>query len=109
MNHGIDFDDAAAAWRENKRRKGESFAYVCGFAHPNGRRCGRDSARGIVLDLRNVICAGVLPLCRQHLMLAENRLKCPQHLAAAENRLKKLSLAEANAEKQSSSISTSSQ
>jgi hypothetical protein len=96
MNHGIDFDDAAAAWRENKRRKGESFAYVCGFAHPNGRRCGRDSARGTALDLRNVICAGVLPLCRQHLMLEENRLE-------------KLSLAEASAEKQSPPISASSQ
>jgi hypothetical protein len=96
MNHGIEFDDAAAAWRANKRRKGESFAYVCGFAHPNGRRCGRDAARGVKLELRNVIVSGELPLC-------------PQHLAAAENRLKKLSLAEASAEKQSAPISTPSQ
>jgi hypothetical protein len=89
MNHGIDFDDARAAWRGNKRRKGESFAYICGFAHPNGRRCGRDAARGTVLDLRNVIAAGEIPLC-------------PQHLALEENRLKKLSLGEATTEKQSS-------
>ena len=71
----IDFDDGAAAWRANKRRKGESFAYICGFVHPNGRRCNRDAARGTALDLRNVICAGEIPLCRQHLMLEENRLR----------------------------------
>ena len=87
MDHGIDFDDARTAWRSNKCRKGESFAYVCGFLHPNGRRCGRHAARGVKLDLRNVIAAQEIPLC-------------PQHLALEENRLKKLSLGEADAEKQ---------
>ena len=75
MNHGIDFDNAAVAWRGNKRRKGQSFAYVCGFIHPNGRLCGIDAVRGTKLCLRNVIVSGEIPLCPQHCALAENAAK----------------------------------
>ena len=75
MNYVIDFDDAAVAWRANKRRKGQSFAYVCGFIHPNGRRCGIDAVQGTKLCLRNVIVSGEISLCPQHCSLAENRAK----------------------------------
>ncbi len=75
MDHGINFDEATAAWRSNKGRKGESFVYLCGFVHPNARRCGRHAARGTALDLRNIIVSGEIPYCPQHLALAENRFK----------------------------------
>lgn len=96
----IDFDDAAAAWRANKRRKGHSFAYVCGFVHPNGRRCGIDAAKGTALGLRNVLASGEVALCRQHLMLEENRLR------AIIEATKKLRLPAAVYEEQSSTFSS---
>ena len=92
----VDFDDAAAAWRANKRQKGQLFFYICGFVHPNGRRCGRDAAKGTALGLRNMLASGELALCRQHLMLEENRLR------AILEATKKLRLAAAGLGEQSS-------
>jgi hypothetical protein len=100
MNHGIDFDGAAVAWRRNKRSKGQSFAYVCGFIHPNGRRCGIDAVRGTKLCLRNVIVSGEILLCPQHCAFAENR-------ASAENLVKKLTTAQPMSLNQSNPYSES--
>lgn len=34
------FDDASAAWRENKiARKGGAFSYKCSYIHSNGKLC----------------------------------------------------------------------
>lgn len=93
----IDFDDAAVAWRANKRKKYSHFYYICGFVHPNGRHCGRDAAKGTALGLRNVLASGEVALCRQHLMLEENRLR------AMTEATKKLRLAAAEQEEHSSS------
>lgn len=41
-NSSIDFDDASAAWRANKRYVGRGlFAYRCCYVHSTGRLCGR--------------------------------------------------------------------
>jgi hypothetical protein len=37
------FDASSAAWRANKRRKGESYKYICQHQHKNGKLCKRDS------------------------------------------------------------------
>jgi hypothetical protein len=36
----IDFDEASAAWRANKRHLGNGmFAYMCAYVHSNGKLC----------------------------------------------------------------------
>ena len=38
----MDFDEASAAWRENKVYKGKGvFAYKCIYIHSNGKHCSR--------------------------------------------------------------------
>lgn len=35
----IDFDEAHEAWMKNKKKVGESYAYVCGIVTKNGTYC----------------------------------------------------------------------
>ena len=38
----IDFDEASAAWRENKKHLGNGwFAYKCVYIHSNGKQCNK--------------------------------------------------------------------
>lgn len=53
MDYGIDFDDAAKAWRANKKSiKGGSFVYICTHICKNGKQCENK----IKLDSDSNIC-----------------------------------------------------
>lgn len=42
MNNIIDFDEASAAWRANKKPIGGGwFAYKCEYIHSNGKQCNK--------------------------------------------------------------------
>lgn len=56
------FDDATAAWRENKRVcKNGYFRYICQYTFQRGHKCGRDVYKDN-------------DLCRQHWALHQNLL-----------------------------------
>jgi hypothetical protein len=53
MDHGIDFDEGARAWRENKKQlKDGSFVYICTHICKNGKQCGNK----IKWDIDSGIC-----------------------------------------------------
>lgn len=42
----IDFDDAAACWRDNKKKlKNGCYEYICGITMKNGKKCMKSNCR----------------------------------------------------------------
>ena len=42
----IDFDEASKEWNKNKKRKGQSYVYVCGVTTKNGSCCQNKRLKG---------------------------------------------------------------